>query len=398
MADYFPLISKAIQALPDGGTSEQRRAIYDRARDALLRQLRSIEPPLPEGHVERERLQLENAISRLEAEIAQKAADHLNPVPVAMAAEPTAELPERATGVRLQAPPDIANDRHGSDERVGEGRDQTRRRPRVPLAGSEPEPPRSRSRIGVILAAGLPILIGLGVAAYILRDSPDRFKAPATTVASNGTDTASAPASTGSATTASTTAPAKAEPPPAQPAVPVAVRASLYEENSANPAQRLERRGAIVWRVEPDQIEGAPATQRVKGEIELPDANLNVEFTMRRNSDPTFPASHTLSLRFIPVAKDAPVVKSIGLPEFRQDPLVKGPILQGVIATVQDNEFLVALFNAEPVKSTNIELLKRPGWFAFELRFTDGRKGELLFEKGAAGERAFSEAFAAWGE
>ena len=137
---------------------------------------------------------------------------------------------------------------------------------------------------------------------------------------------------------------------------------------------------------------------RIKGEIELPDAGLNAEFIVRRNSDATFPASHTLNLRFIPVSKDAPTVKSVALPEFRDDPLVKGPALQGVNATVQDNEFLVALFNVEPVQSTNIELLKRPGWLDFELRFADGRRGELVFEKGAAGERAFRSAFASWGQ
>lgn len=389
MADYFPLISRAIQALPDGGTSDQRQAIYDRAREALMRQLRSVEPPLPQGHIERERLQLENAVSRLEADVAQRAADQLNPAPTALqAAEGDSEMRSPSAN-RLQAPPEIANDRPSETDTT------ISRRPRVPYAGREQEPPRARNRIGIILAAGLPILVGLGVAAYILRDNPDRFKPVAQPVVPAASDAAS-PASGGAASSPAVTPKADAPAPP--PALPVAVRASLFEENAANATQRIERRGAVVWRVEPDQIEGAPASQRVKGEIELPDANLNAEFIMRRNTDPTFPASHTLNLRFLPTAKDAPVVKSIGLPEFREDPLVKGPVLQGVIATVQDNEFLVALFNAEPVKSTNIELLKKPGWLSFELRFADGRKGELLFEKGAAGERAFNEAFAAWGE
>ena len=75
------------------------------------------------------------------------------------------------------------------------------------------------------------------------------------------------------------------------------------------------------------------------------------------------------------------MIKSIALPEFRENPLAKGPVLQGVNATVQDNEFLVALFNGEPMQSTNIDLLKRPGWLDFELRFADGRRGELVFEK-----------------
>ena len=389
MADYFPLIRRAIEALPEGGTSEQRQAIYERARDALMRQLRSVEPALPETHIERERLQLEDAVSRLEADIAQEAADELNPQPEPPApARRTAPAPA-AGGMRLQAPPDIANDDAAADATPG-------RRPRVPFAGSEPEPPKRRSFIGIIIAAGLPIIIGIAVAAYILRDPPDRFRT--TLQAAQGTTASSASevANTSSRQTRPSP-PAQPEIPP-EPAIPVAVRASLYEENASNPQQRLERRGAVVWRVEPDSIEGAPASQRIKGDIEIPDVGLNVEFIVRRNIDPTFPASHTLNLRFIPVSRDAPVIKSIALPEFRENPLAKGPVLQGVNATVQDNEFLVALFNGEPMQSTNIDLLKRPGWLDFELRFADGRRGELVFEKGVAGERAFAAAFASWGQ
>ena len=386
MADYFPLIRRAIEALPDGGTSDQRQAIYERARDALARQLRSVEPALPETHIERERMHLEDAVSRLEADLAQSAADELNPQPeIAVDSRSRSPAPAAANGLRLQAPPDIAND----DAMAGEA--TVGRRPRVPFAGADPEPPKRRGYASIIIAAGLPILVGIAVAAYILRDNPDRFKitrAPVQTTAESPSPLSGE---------ARPSSPAKVEPPP-EPAIPVAVRASLYEENAANPQQRIERRGAVVWRVEPDSLEGAPASQRIKAEIELPDVGLTVEFLMRRNTDSTFPASHTLNLRFIPVSRDAPVIKSIALPEFRENALSKGPVLQGVNATVQDNEFLVALLNGEPMQSINIDLLKKPGWLDFELRFADGRRGELVFEKGVAGERVFNAAFASWSQ
>lgn len=381
MADYFPLISRAVEALPNRGTPEQRQAIYDRARDALGRQLRAAEPPLPEAHVERERHQLEEAVLRLEAELAQQTADAYNPViePPARASEPNS--------VRLQAPPERASEPPPAVEGP--------RRPRVPFAGEEPVRPRRRNYVGMALAAGLPIMIGIGVAAYILRDNPDTL----TRLARTASVQQSAPVAPGKTASANEEArPATVTPPP-EPAIPVAVRASLFEESAANPQQRIERRGAVVWRVEPDAVEqGAPSVPRIKGEIEIPDLKLQVEFIIRRNADPTFPASHTLNLRFIPVGDGAPTIKSISLPEFREDALQKGPILQGGNVPVQDNEFLVALLNGEPVQSTNIDLLKRPGWLFFELRFADGRRGELVFEKGVAGERAFDEAFRAWGQ
>jgi len=47
MADYYPLIAKAVSGL-EKSTGEARRALYDRARTALLAQLRGVEPALSE--------------------------------------------------------------------------------------------------------------------------------------------------------------------------------------------------------------------------------------------------------------------------------------------------------------------------------------------------------------
>src|SRR5215467_6881405 len=71
MADYYPLIAKAVSGL-DKSTGEARRALYDRARTALLAQLRGVEPALSEPDITRERLALEEAIRRVEAEAARR--------------------------------------------------------------------------------------------------------------------------------------------------------------------------------------------------------------------------------------------------------------------------------------------------------------------------------------
>ena len=67
MADYYPLITRAVAAL-EKSTGEGRRTLYERARNALVEQLRSVTPALSETDITRERLALEEAIRKVEAE------------------------------------------------------------------------------------------------------------------------------------------------------------------------------------------------------------------------------------------------------------------------------------------------------------------------------------------
>jgi len=71
MADYYPLISKAVAGLDPDAPGESRRALYERARAAL----RTINPPPTEAEITRERLALEEAVRRVEGEAAQRARD-----------------------------------------------------------------------------------------------------------------------------------------------------------------------------------------------------------------------------------------------------------------------------------------------------------------------------------
>ena len=65
MGDYYPLMSEAIA---DKKTGETRRVFYERARLILADKLRKADPPLSEAIIEEERLALENAISKVEAD------------------------------------------------------------------------------------------------------------------------------------------------------------------------------------------------------------------------------------------------------------------------------------------------------------------------------------------
>ena len=71
MTDYYPLIAKAVTGL-EKSTGEARRALYDRARSALVAQLRGVTPALSESDITRERSSLEEAIRKVETEAARR--------------------------------------------------------------------------------------------------------------------------------------------------------------------------------------------------------------------------------------------------------------------------------------------------------------------------------------
>ena len=74
MADYYPLIVRAVGGL-EKNTGENRRALYERARSALVNQLRGVDPPLEESDITRERLALEDSIRKVELEASKRRSD-----------------------------------------------------------------------------------------------------------------------------------------------------------------------------------------------------------------------------------------------------------------------------------------------------------------------------------
>ena len=136
MADYYPLLARALDALPDRSPA-LRRAVYDRARSALIAQLRSLDPPVPEADIDLERQALDTAIGRLEAEYE---------TPPVAAEEPT-KAPEPA-----QAPTAAPVSEPVRPEPLSPGP--------LPPTLPEPEPPENPEGPLVLPPASLPAGIG----------------------------------------------------------------------------------------------------------------------------------------------------------------------------------------------------------------------------------------------
>ena len=67
MADYQPLLTRAIANLASASTWAARHAVYQQARKAQWVQLRTQDPPLRESDIAREEAALEDAIALVEA-------------------------------------------------------------------------------------------------------------------------------------------------------------------------------------------------------------------------------------------------------------------------------------------------------------------------------------------
>ncbi|MGY2849199.1 MULTISPECIES: hypothetical protein [unclassified Bradyrhizobium] len=516
MADYYPLIARAIAGLDPNAPGEARRALYARARTALIQQLRGVQPPLSESEITRERLSLEEAVRKVESEAAQRAREasrpggaaavrgsranarppEPGPADTAARPRPPAE-PRPPRNLRPDAPPpapprpqnppvppetQAPPARPGPPRRGPEGapppvppaapgvrgfRDITadaddlgraaaqasrnarktyanvpspspefdRLEPSLENRGGDPEapysydesieeaerytpqppqgPPPQRSRAGngerepkkpprvgsmfpfktAIVIGILLILVGTGILfrqqAMTLVSSLFKSSAPveapkdaASTPASKKiTDRVGQPSSSG------------------ETVAPVAQRVVLYDEDPSDPKGK-QYVGSVVWRTE--QVKGSGNQKpdiAVRADIDIPDRKFKMTMSFRRNTDSSLPASHTAELTFIlPQDFANGGVGNVPGILMKSNEQARGTPLAGLAVKVTDGFFLVGLSNVDADRSRNLQLLKERSWFDVPLVYTNQRRAIIAIEKGAPGERAFNEAFAAWGE
>ena len=180
---------------------------------------------------------------------------------------------------------------------------------------------------------------------------------------------------------------------------PVAQRVVLYDEDPSDPKGK-QYVGSVVWRTEPVKASGGqPADIAVRADIEVPDRKFKMTMSFRRNTDSSLPASHTAELTFIlPPDFAGGGVSNVPGILMKSNEQARGTPLAGLAVKVTDGFFLVGLSNVDADRSRNIQLLKERSWFDVPLVYANQRRAIIAIEKGPPGERAFEDAFAAWGE
>jgi hypothetical protein len=82
----------------------------------------------------------------------------------------------------------------------------------------------------------------------------------------------------------------------------------------------------------------------------------------------------------------------------KQNEMTRGVPLAGLTVKVTNNFFLIGLNSTDIDKQRNIALLKERPWFDVPIVYNTGKRAIMAIEKGPPGERAFADAFRAWGE
>jgi len=183
---------------------------------------------------------------------------------------------------------------------------------------------------------------------------------------------------------------------------PVAQRVVLYDEDPSDPKGK-QYVGSVIWRTEQIKASGTQkADIAVRAEIEIPDRKFKMTMSFLRNTDASLPASHTAELTFIlPQDFAGGGIGNVPGVLMKSNEQARGTPLAGYAVKVTDGPkalFLVGLSNIESERTRNIQLLKERSWFDVPLVYVNQRRAIIAIEKGAPGERAFNEAFAAWGE
>jgi len=361
MTDYYPLIARGIAGLGDSN-AESRRALYQQVRAALLGHLRAINPPLEEPEILRECLSFDDAVRRVEAETAGREAESLGEVLSRIEAPNL--LPGREdlnlTDVRLRRPP---------------------RRKGVAIAA------KRLTKVLASIAAWYAVfaVIALAFALYWQRD-----RVKAWFVAS--------PAAQWQHEIASLLPKITDRAAPQSSSAASAQSASLYEED---PAEKQGKRyaGSVIWKTETVSPEGKPPEPIVRAKLEVPERRIHMTMLLRRNTDESLSASHTIEIEFhLPADFSFGGIANVPAILMKGAENTAGAQLAAVTAKVTSGSFLIGLSAADVDMRRNLEMLKERPWFGIPIVYNNGRRAMLAIAKGSPGERAFQEAFAAWPE
>ncbi|KQW59954.1 MULTISPECIES: hypothetical protein [unclassified Ensifer] len=187
---------------------------------------------------------------------------------------------------------------------------------------------------------------------------------------------------------------------PAQPDVAVAngEKMFLYEERLGQSSPTAIP-GTVAWSVKEESPGGdAKPEPAIQAQITVPDRGLTALMTIKRNADPSLPASHVIEFVFsLPQNFEGGAIDGVQRVSMKRTEQDRGDALIAVPAKITDDFHMIALNDFAEAVGSNTELLRSRGWIDIPLTYRNGRRALLTLEKGQSGNEAFSQAMRAWG-
>ena len=170
----------------------------------------------------------------------------------------------------------------------------------------------------------------------------------------------------------------------------------LYEERLGQ--QSLEvKEGTVVWTTVSEPSGDGPDETVIRGEINNPDKGLSALVTIKRNTDPSLPASHIVEVVFaLPADFDGGSIDQLQRIALKQTEADQGNPLIAVPAKITQDFYMVALNDLDEARKTNTELLRQRNWIDIPVVYANGRQALITLEKGASGTEVFNQALDAW--
>lgn len=426
MTDFYGIL-KSIIAEARADNAKLRASLYAQVRGMLDRQLDQLDPPPSAAARRQQYAKFEDAVRRIEKEIASR------PVPTGPASAVLEEAPEPFVD-ETEAPLSAA----AAD---------------AELAG--PERPRRRRGGAALLALLLLIVIGgggafaywrwdevkpplanlisevrtrLGMEAVESPAEPMRQEAANETMTPDTLpdslapmaameDRSPAPASVGdepalkpTITESPTPAGAPSAPSRQAQAEPAATpdkdkaggsaatlaseRAYLIIEQTPQGDKEERSAGTALW-----SLGGSGGDTSVAIAVSIPDRSSELSVVIRANADQSLPASHTIDLvHHAPSngeGSDGLITAVPGIMVRLKNGDRSIP-LRGAGALVVPGQYLLGLSGAPLERKQNMSLLKSAEWLVIPAQFESKRKSVFVIEMGASGRAAMDKAFAAW--
>ncbi|MFC5586455.1 hypothetical protein ACFPOD_15175 [Nitratireductor kimnyeongensis] len=180
-------------------------------------------------------------------------------------------------------------------------------------------------------------------------------------------------------------------------ALPVGQKAIYYEERTSV-SQGSADLGAVVWSVVQESPgNDLPPEPAIRADATIPEKNLQLKMTIRRNADESLPASHILEIIFLtPDDFDGGGIDSVLRVSLKRSEQDTGNPLLGIPAKIADGFFLVALSDSTADTETNMLLLRRQSWIDIPVVYKSGRRALITIEKGIPGDKVFTDVLNAW--